>query len=281
QKDGWGVKIQYPNDLWTVSARVNEFGDALEPVLGFLPRPGTRQYELYTAYQPRPSGGLFAGVRQFFFELDPFLVTDLHGQTESFRMFMAPLNFRSQAGDHYEANYAPEYERLTKPFEIAPGVVIPTGSYQFHRFRVQVESSDARPISAGATAWFGGFYDGHLTQLQGFVNWTEGSGHLQLALTLENDYGYLPAGNFIFRLWQLKAVYAFNPDLLLSTFLQYDSESRDLGLNARLRWTIRPGRDLFVVWNRGWKHPADARGAELLVSDADQVILKLRWTFTR
>ncbi len=191
------------------------------------------------------------------------------------------LNFRSQAGDHYETNYAPEFQRLAEPFEIAPGVVIPAGSYQFHRFRVQLESSDGRPLAVGATAWFGGFYDGHLTQLEGFVHWTESSGHLQLGLAVENDYGYLPEGNFIFRLWQLKTIYAFNPDVLLSAFVQYDSESRDLGMNARLRWTVKPGNDLFVVWNRGWKHPVGERSPALLVPDADQVIVKLRWTFTR
>jgi hypothetical protein len=280
-RNGWGVKAQYPNDLWNIQGAVKEFGDALSPVLGYLPRPGTRQYSSYVAYQPRPSGGLFSGVRQFFFEINPVLTTDLHGETESFRTFMAPINLQTQAGDHYEANYAPEYQRLTEPFEIAPGVVIPTGSYQFHRFRVSIESSDARPFSAGGTVWFGGFYNGHLTQAEGFVKWTEGSGHLQLALNVENDYGYLPEGNFIFRLWQLKTVYALNPNLLLAAFFQYDSESQDLGLNARLRWTIVPGRDLFVVWNRGWKHPISERAPDLLVPEADQIIVKLRWTFTR
>jgi hypothetical protein len=273
--------VQYPNDLWNIQGAFKQFGDALDPVLGYLPRPGTRQFSSYAAYQPRPSGGHFSGVRQFFFELEPSLITDLHGNTQSFRVFTAPINFRSQPGDHYEANYAPEYQRLTAPFEIAPGVVIPTGSYRFHRFRVQVESSDARSLSVGGTVWFGGFYGGHLTQAQGFVKWTEGSGHLQLALDVENDYGYLPEGNFIFRLWQLKTIYAFSPDLLLATFLQYESESENLGLNARLRWTIRPGRDLFVVWNRGWRHPISDGSPYFLSPETDQVIVKLRWTFTR
>ena len=280
-RNGWGVKFQYPNDLWNVQGSVKSFGDALDPALGFLPRPGTRQFSSYIAYQPRPSGGFFSGIRQFFFEVEPSLVTDLHGVTESFRLFTAPINFVSQAGDHYEANYAPEYQRLTEPFEIAPGVVIPTGSYHFDRFRVQIESSDARPLSAAGTVWFGGFYDGRLTQTLAVVKWTEGSGHLQLALTLENDFGYLREGNFTFRLWQLKAVYAFNPDLSLATFTQYDSESENLGLNARLRWTIQPGRDLFVVWNRGWKRPLSEGSPYFLAPETDQVIVKLRWTFRR
>jgi hypothetical protein len=280
QRGGWGFKAQYPNDLWDIETAYNDFGDALDPALGFLPESGIHQYRAFISYQPRPSGGLFSGIRQFFFELYPIVATDLHGEVDHWRLFTGPINFRTQLGDHFEVNYAPEYQRLTEPFEVAPGVVIPPGRYSFHRYRVQVESSDSRPLVLAATVWFGGFYGGHLTQIIGSASWAEGSGHLQLALDAENDYGYLPEGNFIVRLWQAKTVYAFNPNLILSAYFQYDSESRNLGMNARLRWTIQPGNDVFLVWNRGWKHPAET-GSELLVPEVDQVILKVRWTFTR
>ncbi len=280
-REGWGVKAQYPNDLWDIEASVNTFGDSLDPALGFLPRRGIREYAAGAAYQPRPEGGVFSGVRQFFFELFPRLTTDLAGETETWRVFTAPVNFETQQGDHYEANYAPEFQRLKEPFEIAPGVVIPPGSYQFNRYRVQIESSSSRPLSAGGTVWFGEFYDGDLTQINAFVKWTEGSGHLQLDLSAENDYGYLPEGNFILRLWQLKAVYAFNPNLLIASFFQYDSASENLGMNARIRWTIQPGRDLFVVWNRGWRHPVSEGSPYFLAPEIDHFVVKLRWTFTR
>ena len=275
------MKARYPNDLWDIEAAFNEFGDSLDPVLGFLPRPGTRQYSGGVAYQPRPDGGTFGGVRQFFFEVFPRVVTDLAGNTETWRVFVAPINFETQPGDHYEANWAPEFQRLTEPFQIAPGVVIPPGSYQFNRYRVQIDSSSSRPLSAGALVWFGQFYDGDLTQVQAYVKWTEGSGHLQLDLSAENDYGYLPEGNFILRLWQLKTVYAFDPKLVFAAYFQYDSESENLGMNARVRWTIDPGKDLFVVWNRGWRHPISEGLPYDLAPVADQFVVKLRWTFTR
>ncbi|HKS93778.1 MAG TPA: DUF5916 domain-containing protein, partial [Gammaproteobacteria bacterium] len=50
--NGYGASIEYPNDLWYGIAQVNVFGDGLDPGIGFLQRPGTRQYYTEFAYQP-------------------------------------------------------------------------------------------------------------------------------------------------------------------------------------------------------------------------------------
>ncbi len=277
QRNGWGFKADYPNDLWDLFLVYREFGDALEPALGFLPRPGTRQAEGGGAFQPRPGeDGAFAWVRQFFFELFLSRVDRLDGTTESWRLFTAPFNAVTRSGEHLEANWAPQLERLDEPFEVAEGVMIPPGEYRFDRYRVEAQSSQSRPWRVGSTVWFGEFFGGRLTQWESFVYWTFGPGKLRIELDAENDFGDLPQGDFIQRLLQWKIFYAFSPDLIVSAFTQYDSESRDLGLNTRLRWTMRPGCDLFLVWNRNWKRlllPNDT-----FTRDADQVVLKARWT---
>jgi len=278
KRTGWGFKVDYPNDLWDVSLRFQEFGDALEPGLGFLPRPGTRFYRLGAAYQPRPSKqGPLAPVRQLFFELVPYVVTDLHGRTESWRVFMAPVNVRLESGDRFELNWAPEYERLVEPFEIAEGVVIPPGAYRFDRFRVEAQSAEHRSLQAGVTVWLGTFYSGHLTETYAYTSWTSRGGRLTLALDAYDDFGRLPQGSFTLRVWQLRGVLAFSPDLQLSTFVQYDSASREVGANTRLRWTIRPGTDLFVVWNRDAREPRELGGLQLRPR-SEQIVVKLRAT---
>ncbi|HKH45932.1 MAG TPA: DUF5916 domain-containing protein [Thermoanaerobaculia bacterium] len=277
QRSGWGFKADYPNDLWDVFLTYREFGDALEPALGFLPRPGTRQAEGGGSFQPRPGdAGPFSWVRQFFFELFLSRVDRLDGTTESWRVFTAPWNAVTRSGEHLEANWAPEFERLDEPFEVAAGVVIPPGEYQFTRWRVEGQSARSRPWRVGSTVWFGDFFDGRLTQWESFVYWTFGPGRLRLELAAENNFGDLPQGDFVQRLWQWKTVYAASPDLVVSLFTQYDSESRGLGLNSRLRWTIRPGRDLFLVWNRNWQRTLDP--GYRLELDSDQIVVKLRWT---
>jgi hypothetical protein len=41
----------------------------------------------------------------------------------------------------------------------------------------------------------------------------------------------------------------FSPDLQFSSLTQYDTESRELGSNNRLRWTFEPHGDVFFVYN--------------------------------
>jgi hypothetical protein len=170
---------------------------------------------------------------------------------------------------------------LAAPFEIVPGVIIPPGAYRFTRFRVEVQSSPHRPVEAGWTTRFGGFYNGTLTQWEHYVRWTSPGGRLHFGLTAENNFGHLPQANFVQRLWQLQSAYAWSPNLVLTNFLQYDTDSHNLGSNTGLRWTIRPGNDLFVVWNRGWQRLILSPRDLSLVPENELLAVKLRWTFRR
>ncbi|HKB08937.1 MAG TPA: DUF5916 domain-containing protein, partial [Candidatus Polarisedimenticolia bacterium] len=228
QRHGYGLKVDYPNDFWNASVFYAEFGDALDPALGFLLRPGTRKYEIWNAIQPRPSGGRLAWIRQAFFETEVTHVEGLDGRTQSRRLFTAPFNIETESGEHFEANWVPTYEFLSVPFEVSNGVFIQPGGYSFTRYRVEAQSAQTRRWRVGSTVWFGDFYDGRLTQTEAFVNWDVLGGRLHQMLDLENNFGYMPEGDFIQRLYQMQNVFAFSPRLLLFGYFQYDSITRDL-----------------------------------------------------
>ena len=277
QSDGWGVRATYPNDLLELVFEVNEFGEALDPALGFLPRPGTRQWTTRGAWKPRPElKGFLGSVRQLFFEVLATRIDRLDGPTESWQIYTTPLNAQTHSGDRLEVNWVPQLERLDQPFQVARGVAIPPGEYRFDRWRVQFQTTRARPWRIDSIVWFGDFYTGRLTQLDNLVGWTFGPGRLRLELGSEIHFGDLPEGDFVQRLWQLKTVWGLSPNLFVSSFVQYDSESRDLGINSRLRWTLRPGRDLYVVWNRNWQQ--DLNDTYRFAPNIDQFAVKLRWT---
>jgi hypothetical protein len=96
---GWGFKIDYPNDLWDCATSVNQYGDALDPLLGFLPRPGVRRTAVGCNYQPRPSkDGPFHWIRQEFFENQYLRYTDSKGSSSPGRT----LWLRSTCGSNPE-----------------------------------------------------------------------------------------------------------------------------------------------------------------------------------
>lgn len=277
---GWGVYAAYPNDLWSGYISINQFGDALDPALGFLPRPGTRQYDYYIEYSPRPATGWLRWVRQFFYQFEWQQVDDLHGTTQTRRIFTAPFNADTETGEHFEFDWIPDYEALSESFEIAPGVILPVGRYHFTRYRFEAQSSDARPWRIGNVVEIGDFYDGHLNQMQPFVDWTALGGKLRFELSNETDFGYLREGRFIRRLDQLKVSYSFSPNLIVSTLAQYDSTIGHTGINARLHWILSPGRDFFLVFNHGVEAAlTDPAARNLTISNA--LIAKLRWDFVR
>jgi len=278
-KVGWGFKIDYPNDLWDCATSVNQYGDALDPLLGFLPRPGVRRTAVGCDWQPRPSKeSPLRFIRQEFFENQYTRYTDPRGIVESWEYFMAPVNLRFESGDRFEFNWDPHHETLLVPFEVANGVFVQPGSYDFTRWRLEAQTSEHRPLQFGFTTWFGTFYNGHLTQWENYLRWTTLRGKLQLDFDTENDFAHLPNANFVQRLWSVRAAYAWNPNLVLSSFIQYDTESENIGTNTRLRWTIKPGNDLFIVWNRGWQRILTDPHVSI-IPQSDLIAIKLRWTF--
>jgi hypothetical protein len=275
---GWGVFANYPNDLWSGYFSFNQFGDALDPALGFLPRPGTRQYDAYIEYAPRSTSDWLRWTRQFFYQLELFQVDDLRGTTQTRRIFTAPFNVDTASDAHLEFDWIPDYEALSEPFAIAKGVTLPVGRYHFYRYRFETQSSYARQWQVGNVLEIGSFYDGHLTQIQPFVNWTTPNGKLSLQLQNETDFGYLREGNFIQRLYVLKVAYSFSPDLTVSTLAQYDSTIGHSGVNLRLHWILSPGRDFFLVFNHGIEASVTDPTARAL-STSNEVIAKLSWDF--
>lgn len=274
----WGTRMQYPNDVWYSAASIHVFGDAFHPALGFLPRPGTRQYHTELDYRPRPATGLFAWVRQFQFDTMYDWVDDLDGHRLSSELQFNPFTGHTEAGYDFEFTVHRRFESLAETFEITPGTAIAAGDYWFNRYHLGAGTPDSWPAGVFVEFEGGDFFGGTLRQYAIHASMTLFQGRLRLEVDSENDYGYLPQGNFIQRLHQLGVGYSFNPNLLLSTLAQYDSLSDSIGVNTRLEWIISPGRRLFFVWNHGIADSVtDLNLARRPPVNA--LIVKLQWDF--
>ena len=266
-----GFRIDYPNDRWDVALNWRQIGDRFQPALGFVPRTGIRKTDSFIAFQPRPERW---GIRQFFFEANPVAVTNLQNRLESWSVFTAPFNVRTESGEHLEWDYIPMFEHLEQAFEISPGVVIPPGSYPWTRYRAEVNTATKRRWVVDAAWWWGGFYGGTLQQLE-FGATLKPSRYVALSVQAGRNSVALPEGSFQTDILTLKADYNLTPNLSWANLAQYDNESRVAGLQSRFRWILQPGNDLFLIINRGWRRTLDESRFEPLF---DRASAKLQYT---
>jgi len=254
---GFGLKLDYPNDLWDFAATYAYYGDALRPGLGYLPRPGVQSLNLNFAYQPRPEEG-FVGrmIRQFFYELRFTFYWDLAGRLETREVFTAPFNVRTESGEHIEFNIIPKRDVLPFDFEVSSGVFLPRGAYNFTGYRFEFNSASHRPWVFDLSWRFGGFYGGHYDDAEiGLTMKFRGTAILAASANVVR--GRLPQGSFAENVYQFKADVFLSPDLGLMNYLQYDDVSHQLGLNVRFRWQIRPGNEIYFVYTKNWERRWD------------------------
>jgi len=267
----FGGRIAYPNDLWDVAVTYKRIGEAFDPSLGFVPRRGVQLAGADVDVTLRPG---WPWLRTAVLEFRPSVALGLDGRWESYRIFMAPINARLESGDRFEFNFNPQGERLLEPFEIADGVVIPPGDYHFARLRLEAELAAKRFVSGQVTWWFGTFYDGSLHELEAEIE-VKPAPLVTFELNAELNAGRLPAGDFTTQLYAGGLLLNLSPDLTIASLVQYDTDSRQLGSNTRLRWTYSPYGDLFVVYNANTTNRlVPRRGWEL---DTTELLVKLQY----
>jgi hypothetical protein len=195
---------------------------------------------------------------------------------ESWRLFTAPVNWTLNSGEHVEFHYAPQFVRLFEPFEIAEGVVLPPGDYRFTRWRAEVFTASKRAWKVDTTWWFGTYWSGHADQLRTSFEYKLAP-HFQTGLSLDQTFARLREGNFVARVFSLRANYSVSPYLTFFNLVQFDNESRDLGWQSRVRWIIKPGNEVFLVFNQGWIQ--DERGGVNFRSSRTGLAGKMQYTF--
>ena len=128
------------------------------------------------------------------------------------------------------------------------------------RLSLPSASSFAEVAARGGSVLIGGpvlnantgeFYDGRSTEVSGSLR-VRHAPYLLATLDLARTAVSLPGGRFTANTVRLRSDYAFSPRLNATIFAQWDNQSSRASANARVRWTVKPGSDLYVVWNSNW-----------------------------
>ncbi len=254
---GFGLRGEYPNDLWNVEVTYAYYGESLNPALGYMMRTSMQTFYTRISYQPRPAAGFLDKlVRQFFFQLSGDFYWDLSGNLQTSRLTAAPLSLRTESGERFDVEVTKNRDVLPFNFEVASGVVLPAGPYDYTNVQFSFNSATHRPAALDLSYKLGQFYSGRLNETQAGLT-VKLKGYANLNLNVDLIRGRMPQGNFNENVFQVKADVFLSPDLGLMNYIQYDDISRSLGWSARLRWQISPGNEVFLVYNKNWERRWD------------------------
>jgi hypothetical protein len=270
-----GFTIKYPADLFNFELSGASIGDGFQPSLGFVPRTGVRRWYADFNLDPRPSWSL---VRQMYHSAELELFTNRDNVWESFYSQVTPLQWDFESGDWIDLWVERSGDRPPESFAIfeteRDTVVIPAGTHVWTRYWAEVGLAEKRRISGWVDYVFGEFYGGTLQTVIASVE-LKPSAYLTVEMGGERNHGKLPGGTFTQKLLSTRVSVTPSSDFGVTSFLQYDNESRSFGTNTRLRWTFNPLGDVFVVYNHNLRRSIARRDA--FGFESSQLLVKLAY----
>ena len=200
------------------------------------------------------------------------------------------VDLTTLVGDKFRIFVQPQFERLDEDFNVFGDVVVPVGTYDFVSTGFALEASRSRQLSGSLEFSGGEFYNGVRWNAISRLRWQPNPrflfelsyNHTQVWLdraysTLcdEDEQVAVRCGNtFTVRVATARGAIQFSPDLSWNLLVQYENDTNEMSMETRLRWTIQPGNDLFLIFRQSFlaeDHRLKAARTEPLV--------KLAWTF--
>ena len=272
----YGWRVGMPNNSgWRGGLGLTKLGEAFDPGLGFLNRPGIREADFGVQYTHRPRGGRLRSISS---GIDAERTEGLDGDLESQSVGYGLVELENRLGDGLEVEIEVEQDVLDEDFEIADGVIIPQAHYSFRNASIEFETADQRKIWGGAGFQTGDFYGGERREVAAEINWRP-SGRFRLGLGYEWNDIDLPGGSFVTRLATFTTEVAFSAKLSWVTRIQYDNDSDRAGVNLRLHWIPQAGREAFLVLNHNLLRDFDSNLDDRFHLEVSDAVVRYSYTF--
>jgi hypothetical protein len=256
----FGTEINYPNDFLNFRVGYMQIGENFTPGLGFIPRKNIRDFYGSFGIGPRPEKSIImqvkSGIRYLF-------ITNLKNgthQTSQVDFNLADIIFLS--GDIISISSQYQFESLEKDFNIFSNYVIPIADYNFWRHSILLTSAKRRNLWAATRIGIGTFYSGRRT------DWLVQAGYkvvVPVYIGIESDRKWvnLPEGSFITQIYRMSLNFLFSPNLSWYNYAQYENQTKTVGWQSRFQWIIRPGKEIFLVFNSPMIDPLERFRSEV------------------
>ncbi|MEM7199635.1 MAG: DUF5916 domain-containing protein [Planctomycetota bacterium] len=264
-----GMRGQIRTAQWEHRATAEHIEPEFDPQLGFVRRTGIRRYQWDSSFTRR-SGGV---LQEFELGSSPQLTTTDSNGDDSWSLPLE-LDIRFQSQDRIGVEARRRFERVPSAFEINDGVFVSAGEYYETRFEAFASAADNRVLGGSVSVEWGDLFSGDLLRWSVRPSFIPNR-YLQISAEYQEFIVNLNEGDFTTRVAEGRVDVTPSPDLAWRNLVQWDTNSRDLTFQSRLRWIREPGQDLFLVALFGWNSAAP--GAPLIPTTQD-FTLKAEYT---
>jgi len=162
----------------------------------------------------------------------------------------AIVELEKPSGTLWTLTLSRQEDDLIEPFTPVPDASVPTGRYTAGYAEVKLKPSTGPRAVLGGSVRAGEYYDGRLYTLLLSPEW-RASAYLRLSADLQLDRMEFASRDE--RVWsrlaRIRVLASASPRLSLSVVLQANSVADLATANIRLRYSVREGHDLWVVYN--------------------------------
>ena len=247
-----GMRIQRNTLRNRISTGFIHGGEDFRSDLGFFRRTGfmkiTPEYT-YRIYPKNPDVNNYSFTQRGFFVYDTsrnYLMTDRVYKTTIRKSF---LNSSSLSFE-----YNNRYVYLTSNFDptrTPDGTKLPSNiGYRYDDAEFSYRSDQRKRLNFDSKISYGTFYNGTKFTLENEIKWRK-QPILNASMIINFNSIVLPNPYPSKNIWLIspKIDFTFTKTLTWITFVQYNSQGENLGINSRMQWRFSPLSDLFLVYN--------------------------------
>ena len=227
-------------------------GDDFRSNLGFFRRTGFLKLSpeyTFRIYPKNPDITSYSFTQRGFFVYDTandYLMTDRVFITTIRKSF---LNFSSLSLD-----YTNRYIYLISDFNPTrspEGIFLPSGTdYSYGDLELSYRSDQRKFFNLDSKVSYGTFYNGTKFTIENEIKWRK-QPIVNASMILNFNAIKLPEPYTSKKIWLVspKIDFTFTKTISWTTFIQYNSQGENLGINSRMQWRFAPLSDLFLVYN--------------------------------
>jgi len=220
--------------------------------LGFFRRTGFVKFSPAYTYRLYPKN---TNVINYDFSQRSFLILNpvLDYQLTE-RWLVSTVRKRYLDNTSLEFQFTNRYDYLFSDFDPTrseEGEPLPADTaYTFSEYGISYRSDQRKAFNFNTEVKYGSFYNGTKFTIENELNW-RAQPIFNASMIVNFNAIRLPDPYPSKNIWLIspKLDFTFTKTLFWTSFIQYNSQGENLGINSRLQWRFAPLSDLFIVYN--------------------------------